>query len=140
LGIGGFLNYKTMLLSRRVKSKSVWLIVTMCVAVTLAVNMWRVQRAKWAMKERIHDVHALTKAYFEHGGAESNIVVLINGLRSDGIELRNPRPLDPSKPCYRVGYDRSKIPISIIEETDNVDDRRLRVRSLADGTVVLEAR
>jgi hypothetical protein len=96
------------------------------------------------LRLRIGDVRMLTATFLETQSI-SNMQELIAAAGVKGRVLQNPIPADSSRPCYRFAMDVAITATNLvifpqaplIEET-NVRDVSRRVKSLCDGSVVIE--
>jgi hypothetical protein len=95
---------------------------------------------------RTRDVANLMDAYAarlldKNATGQISFEILTNLLAKKGISLRNPIAIDDGRPSYRVigREDSQALPGAVvIEENDNVDDPKNRVRGYGDGSIKLE--
>lgn len=122
------------------KSRRIFIIVfSVSLLIAYVAVVAQQKRRRDELKMRIEDVKYLTKVYVETEKSATNINQLVELLRVGGVALHNPIAVDGRLPCYRV----ARPPVfhgALIEENDNVKDARLRVWSMADGSVIATLR
>ena len=99
---------------------------------------------KKTLQMRFEDVGLLTDVYNDKSSSNQFVTIndLISEIKKRGLKLNNPIPIDPTRPSYEIlSNDQVAIHFEaaiVIEETDNVNDQRIRVRSHRDGSVSAE--
>jgi hypothetical protein len=120
--------------------------------IAAALLLWGVDvmdniRRKATLEKRISDVQALSSLYVEllDSNRPLDMETLVAELRNRGKLLKNPLAIDPDRPLYRLSAQAKTNTLEgftgvLVEETENVSDRRLVVRGYGDGAVRIERR
>lgn len=99
-------------------------------------------KADWkAQNERMQDVRRLLDVYLSQPDEKRTNLITIERLTTilatNGIRLYNPIRIDPSKPCYEFDTNGLQGKSSILIEEVNVNDSKMRVVGLIDGSVMM---
>ena len=108
-------------------------------AAVVMVNVTLNLKERMTLEKRKDDVRVLRSAFNDSPNA-TNIEDLLVILHSRGIRLHNPIPQDRRNPCYRLLVSAPDDPSIVLIEETNVSDKRLVVRALRDGSIVVQRR
>ncbi|MBM3846343.1 MAG: hypothetical protein FJ405_08660 [Verrucomicrobia bacterium] len=119
------------------KHKAVYLVLTVTLLLWMSSALHKFHQ-KGIRNRRVEDVQVLTRVYLDEDKKFQTMEQLLVRVRELGFKLHSPIAVNPRLSCYDlVGSDPHKQGL-IITENNNVLDTTIRVKSLADGTVLAE--